>query len=109
VIPAGECTLSDAPSKLVTTNRFVASNGHCNALIDPEGATLSYGYGSAGALRLWTGMVEQADYLLTSTPFADWDIPPDTRLRDYVTANFRLIRSGTLLFYVRNGFPYGLP
>lgn len=109
VIPAGGCTLSDAPSKLVTTNRFVASNGHCNALIDPEGATLSYGYGSPGALRLWTGMVEQADYLLTSTPFADWDIPPDTRLRNYVTANFRLIRSGTLLFYVRNGFPYGLP
>jgi alpha-1,2-mannosyltransferase len=106
VIPAGGCTLSDAPSKLVTTNRFVAAT-RCNALIDPEGATLSYGYGSAGAERLWTGMVEQCDYMLTSTPFADWYIPPDARLRAYVAANFRLLRSGGLLFYVRNGYPSG--
>jgi hypothetical protein len=107
VIPAGGCTLSDAPSKLVTTNRFVSTTSACNALIDPEGATLSYGYGSAGAERLWTGMVEQADYMLTSTPFANWDIPPDAQLRAYVTANFHLIQSGELLFYVRNGFPSG--
>jgi alpha-1,2-mannosyltransferase len=109
VIPAGGCTLSDAPSKLVTTNRFVSTTSGCNALIDPEGATLSYGYGSAGAERLWTGMVEQADYMLTSTPFANWDIPPDAQLRAYVTANFHLIQSGELLFYVRNGFPSGQP
>ena len=109
VIPAGGCTLSDAPSKLVSTNRFVATTPACNALIDPEGATLSYGYGSAGAERLWTGMVEHADYMLTSTPFDDWDIPPDTQLRAYVTTNFHLIQSDKLLFYVRNGFPSGQP
>jgi alpha-1,2-mannosyltransferase len=109
VIPAGGCTLSDAPSKLVTTNRFVSTTSACNALIDPEGATLSYGYGSAGAERLWTGMVEQADYMLTSTPFANWDIPPDAQLRAYVTANFHLIERGALLFYVRDGSPFGQP
>ncbi len=105
-VPAGGCTLSDAPSKLVTTNRFVATAPGCNDLIDPEGATLSYGYGSVGALRLWSGMVEHADYLVTSTPFAHWYIPPDARLRAYVAVNFRLHPSGGLLFYVRNGVPY---
>jgi hypothetical protein len=107
VIPPGGCTLSDAPSKLVTTDRFVATTANCNDMIDPEGATLSYGYGSAGALHLWTVMVERSDYIVTSTPFGDWYIPPNARLRAYVTANFRLLRSGKLLFYVRNGFPSG--
>ena len=107
VIPTGGCTLSDAPSKLVTTDRFVAATSNCNTMIDPEGATLSYGYGSADAVDLWTVMVEHSDYMVTSTPFADWYIPPDARLRAYVTANFRLLRSGGLLFYVRNGIQSG--
>ena len=51
--------------------------------------------------------VERSNYIVTSTPFADWYIPPDARLRAYVTANFRLLRSGGLLFYVRNGFQSG--
>ncbi len=104
-IPAGACTLSDAPEELVTTDRFVSTIPNCNDMIDPEGATLSYGYGSAGAEDLWTVMVEHTDYIVTSTPFAHWYIPPDARLRAYVTANFRLHAIGRLLFYVRNGFP----
>ena len=107
VIPAGACVLSDAPSKLVTTNRFVAAGSGCNTMIDPQGATLSYGYGSAGAEHLWTNEVEHSDYMVTSTRFAIWDIPPDAALRAYVSANFQLIRAGGLLFYVRNGFPHG--
>jgi alpha-1,2-mannosyltransferase len=107
VIPAGACVLSDAPSKLVTTNRFVAAASGCNTMIDPQGATLSYGYGSSDAEHLWTNEVEQADYMVTSTRFAIWDIPPDAALRAYVTANFALVREGGLLFYVRNGFPHG--
>jgi hypothetical protein len=108
VVPAGACTLSDAPSKLVTTNRFEAKDpGTCNDMIDPEGATLAYGFGSAGAQQLWTVEVEHADYLVTSTPFAHWDIPPKAPLQAYVAADFRLIRAGGLLFYVRNGFPAG--
>jgi len=107
VIPAGACVLSDAPSKLVTTNRFVAAGSGCNTMIDPQGATLSYGYGSAGAEHLWTNEVEHADYMVTGTRFAIWDIPPDAALRAYVSANFQLIRAGGLLFYVRNGFPHG--
>lgn len=108
VVPAGACTLSDAPSKLVTTNRFEAADpGTCNDMIDPEGATLAYGFGSTGAQQLWTIEVEHADYLVTSTPFAKWDIPPGPALRGYVAADFRLIRTGGLLFYVRNGYPVG--
>ena len=107
VIPPGACVLSDAPSKLVTTNRFVAAASGCNTMIDPQGATLSYGYASAGAEHLWTVEVEHADYMVTSTRFAIWDIPPDAALRAYVSANFQLVREGGLLFYVRNGFPYG--
>jgi alpha-1,2-mannosyltransferase len=107
VVPAGACVLSDAPSKLVTTNRFVAARPGCNTMIDPEGATLSYGLGSAGAEHLWTVEVEESDYLVTSTPFAGWDIPPDAALQAYVSANFQLVRDGGLLFYVRNGFPHG--
>ena len=77
IVPAGGCTLSDAPSKLVTTNRFVATAPGCTDMVDSQGATLSYGYGSAGAQHLWTIAVEHADYLVTSTPFAGWYIPPD--------------------------------
>jgi hypothetical protein len=106
-IPAGGCTLSDAPGQLVTTDRFVATAPNCNDMIDPEGATLSYGYGSAGAEDLWTVVVEHSDYIVSSTPFAHWYIPPDARLRAYVTANFQLHAVGGLLFYVRNGFPSG--
>jgi hypothetical protein len=107
VVPAGGCTLSDAPSKLVTTDRFVAQALGCTDMTDPQGATLSYGYGSAGAQHLWTVAIEHADYLVTSTPFADWYIPPDATLRAYVAEHFRLLRSGGLLFYVRNGYPVG--
>jgi alpha-1,2-mannosyltransferase len=107
VIPAGGCTLSDAPSKLVTTNRFIAAASGCNDMIDPQGATLSYGYGSAGSEHLWTVEVEHADYIVTSTPFAGWDIPPGAALRAYVSANFQLVHGSGLLFYVRNGFPHG--
>ncbi len=107
VIPAGGCTLSDAPAKLMTTNRFAATARGCNDMIDPEGATLSYGYGSSGALHLWTVTIERSDYIVTSTLFARWYIPPDATLRAYVIANFRLIHAGGLLFYVRNGFPSG--
>jgi Glycosyltransferase family 87 len=107
MVPAGGCTLSDAPSKLVTTNRFVATAPGCTDMVDSQGATLSYGYGSAGAQQLWTVAVEHADYLVTSTPFAGWYIPPDATLRAYVAANFQLHRAGGLLFYVRNGFPGG--
>jgi len=106
-IPAGGCTLSDAPEKLMTTDRFVATAPHCNDMIDPEGATLSYGYGSTGAEDLWTVMVEHSDYMVTSIPFAHWYIPPDARLRAYVTANFRPHAMGGLLFYIRIGFPSG--
>jgi hypothetical protein len=77
-------------------------------MIDPEGATLSYGYGSAGAEDLWTVMVEHPDSLLvTRTPFAHWYNPPDSRLRAYVAANFQLHAIGGLLFHVRHGFPSG--
>jgi hypothetical protein len=106
-IPAGACTLSDQPGQLVTTDRFVATAPNCNDMIDPEGATLSYGYGSTGAEDLWTAVVEHSDYLVTRTPFAQWFIPADARLRAYVAANFRLHAIGGLLFYVRNGFPSG--
>jgi hypothetical protein len=46
VVPAGGCTLSDAPSKLVTTDRFVARAPGCTDMTDPQGATLSSGYAS---------------------------------------------------------------
>ena len=106
-IPAGACTLSDAPQELVTTNRFVSSTPGCNDMIDPEGATLSYGVGSAGAEHLWLVMLERANYIVTTTPFQDWYIPPDAQLREYVTANFQLHAVRKLLFYVRHGYPYG--
>jgi hypothetical protein len=105
VVPAGACTLSDAPSKLVTTDRFVSNRSGCTNMTDPQGATLSYGFGSSGAQRLWSVAVEHADYLVTSTPFAQWYIPPDATLGAYVAHNFRLMQAGGLLFYVRNGFP----
>jgi alpha-1,2-mannosyltransferase len=106
-IPAGACTLSDAPEELVTTNRFVSATPGCNNMIDPEGATLSFGFGSAGAEHLWLVMLEHTNYIVTATPFQHWYIPPDAQLREYVTVNFQLHIVSKLLFYVRHGFPYG--
>ena len=107
IVPPGACTVSDAPSNLVTTNRFVASVSGCTDMTDSQGATLSYGYGSEGAQQLWMGAVEHADYLVTNILFATWYIPPDPTLTSYVATHFRLIQAGGLLFYVRNGFPVG--
>jgi hypothetical protein len=76
-------------------------------MIDPQGATLSYGYGSAGAEHLWTVCVQRSDYIVTTTPFQHWFIPPDAQLRHYVSVNFELHVVGKELFYVRNGYPYG--
>ena len=106
-IPAGACALSDAPEQLMTTNRFVATAPECNTMIDPEGATLSYGFGSARAEHLWMVCVERSDYIVTTTLFERWYIPPDAQLRQYVSANFQLHVVGKEIFYVRNGFPFG--
>lgn len=109
VIPAGACTLSDAPSKLVTTDRFVAAIPGCTDMTDPQGTTLAYGYGAAGAGQAWIVAFEHANYVVTVAPVADWYIPPDAALRAYVAAHFRTLHAGGLLFYVRNGFPAGAP
>jgi hypothetical protein len=107
IVPPGGCAVSDAPSNLVTTNRFVASAAGCTDMTDSQGATLSYGYRSAGAQQLWMRAVEHADYLVTNILFATWYIPPDPALTSYVATHFRLVQAGGLLFYVRNGFPVG--
>ncbi len=91
----------------MTTNRFVATAPGCNTMIDPQGATLSYGFGSAAAEHLWMVCLERSDYIVTGTRFQHWFIPPDAQLRNYVSANFALHVAGKLYFYVRNGFPYG--
>ena len=52
-------------------------------------------------------MLEHANYIVTTTPFQHWYIPPDAQLREYVTVNFQLHIVSKMLFYVRHGFPYG--
>ena len=101
VVPAGGCTLSNAPKYLVTTNRFVAAALRCTTMTDPQGATLAFANSPAASLAMWQSAFVHADYVVTSTPIAGWDMPRSPVLRDYVAAHFHEVRSGALLFYVR--------
>jgi hypothetical protein len=105
IVPVGACTLSDAPKFLVTTNRFVAGAAGCATMTDPQGATLAFAGSPEVSLAMWRSAFVHADYVVTSTPVGAWFMPQSPSLRGYVETHFHQVRSGGLLFYVRDGFP----
>jgi hypothetical protein len=104
VIPPGGCAVSDAPRILVTTDRFVAATRGCTTMADPGGTVLALD-SSAEASRVWSAVVHHVDYVVTATPIGAWAVPAAASL--YVEQHFTVVRSGSLLIYVRRGRPAG--
>lgn len=109
VVPPGGCALSDSPVYLFTADRFQAAGHGCMTMTDPRGTTLALGDTSAEAVATWRYAFAHADYVVTGTPVSDWELPPDAHLPAYVAENFRLVRSGAVLIYVRYRFTTGAP
>ncbi len=106
-IPAGACALADSPADLITTNRFVSAVPGCaDNIADPYGTTISYGGRTPQAVDVWRHAFERSDYLVLYS-LRNGRVPLVPSLRDHLARHFRLVRSGSLLIYVRNGFPTG--
>ncbi|MBV9099816.1 MAG: hypothetical protein JOZ46_04430 [Candidatus Dormibacteraeota bacterium] len=102
VIPAGGCTLSDAPSKLVTSDRFVSARAGCTMVTDPNGAAVALIGDPTGAAMTWQTAFQQSDYVVTDHPVNAWYISATPSLLRYIAANFRIEWRGGLLFYMRS-------
>jgi alpha-1,2-mannosyltransferase len=102
VIPAGGCSLSNSPVFLFTADRFQANTPGCTVMTDPDGTTLALSDGSPEAAATWRAAFTHTDYVVTDAPIGDWDLPTSAHIPTYIADNFRLVRSGGLLIYVRD-------
>ncbi|MGD0448022.1 MAG: hypothetical protein ABSB36_05315 [Candidatus Dormibacteria bacterium] len=103
VVPPGACTLSNGPRVLVPSDRFVSTAPGCTEMVDAFGTMLSFaGDPDAGVADLRTA-VSHADYLVLTSSAAGWLTGPYTPLQALVAGDFRLVRSGDLWVYVRDG------
>lgn len=109
VIPAGACAVSDSSEFLITADRFVARAPTCTRMTDPFGTTLVFGGGrSAATVAIWRDAFDRVDYIVLGS-LHDGIIPLRGSLRAELTHDFRLVRTGGLLIYVRDGLPSASP
>jgi alpha-1,2-mannosyltransferase len=104
VVPAGACTLSNAPVYLVTADRFQSTIPGCAVMTDPAGTLLALSPSTSEAVVTWRHAFEAADYVVTDRAIADWNLPAGAMISEYVARNFHMVDAGTLLVYVRSGF-----
>jgi alpha-1,2-mannosyltransferase len=102
VIPAGGCALSDSASNLITADRFVSSRPGCPVMADAYGTTIVNGGRTAAAVDVWQRAFAQADYVVLYS-MRNGRIPLVASLRTDLADQFRLVQSGGLLIFVRNG------
>jgi hypothetical protein len=106
-IPAGACALSDSSAYLITVDRFVSTDPACsNEVADPYGTTISYGGRTPEAVSVWQQHISGANYLVLYS-LRNGRIPLVASLRAQIARDFTLVRAGSLLVYVRHGFPAG--
>ncbi len=107
VIPPQACALSDSAAYLITINRFVSSRPGCaDNITDPYGTTISNGGHTPAAVAVWQHAIENADYLVVYS-LRNGRIPLVAALRAEITDDFSSVRAGSLMVFVRNGFPVG--
>jgi hypothetical protein len=87
---------------LFTADRFQANTPGCTVMTDPDGTTLALSDGSPEAAATWRAAFTHTDYVVTDAPIGDWDLPTSAHIPTYIADNFRLVRSGGLLIYVRD-------
>jgi len=107
VVPPGGCAMSDGPTLLVPSNRLVPAGPGCTEMVDPFGTMLSYSGDPSGGVPVFRAAITHADYLVLGRTVEAWLGGPYSGLRGYVAADFRLVRSGGLWIYVRDGYPVG--
>ncbi len=107
VIPAHSCALSDSAAYLITINRFVSDRPGCaDNITDPYGTTISNGGRTAAAVAVWQHAIENADYLVLYS-IRNGRIPLVPALRAEIADDFSSVKTGSLMVFVRNGFPIG--
>ena len=107
LIPAHACALSDSAAYLITTDRFISSRPGCaDNITDPYGTTISNGGHTAAAVAVWQHAIENADYLVVYS-LRNGRIPLVASLRAELADDFTIVKSGSLMVFVRNGFPAG--
>ncbi|HUY60848.1 MAG TPA: hypothetical protein VMW49_03130 [Candidatus Dormibacteraeota bacterium] len=121
LIPAGACVVSDDPAYAINADRFVARARGCPLLVDPLAVTLALSGGrvanggaarSGATVRVWTGYLEHAQYLLL-TPSSGRRIPWTAAMERYVRQHFVPVARAPLLILKRGrgGLPgaVGIP
>ena len=105
VIPAGACALADSPADLITADRFISASPDCgDNITDPYGTTISYGGSKPATVAVWRHAFEHTDYLVLYS-LRNGRIPLVPSLRAELDDHFRLVSTGGLLIYVRDGLP----
>ncbi len=104
VVPAGACTISNAPVYLVTADRFQSTAPACTLMTDPAGTVLALPPTTNEAVATWRHAFESADYVVTDRAVAGWNLPAGALIPEYVAENFHIVHAGSLLVYVRSGF-----
>jgi hypothetical protein len=103
VVPPGTCTLSDGPRVLIPSDRFVSTAPGCTEMVDAFGTMLSFADDPDAGVAVVRAAVSHADYLVLTGSVVGWLTGPYTPLQALVDGDFRLVRSGDLWIYVRDG------
>jgi hypothetical protein len=104
VVPSGACALSTPYQLTVMSNRFTSDHPGCTAMVDPFATRLAYSGDSL--VRVFQDAISHTDYVVMSTPLVHGIYGPLLApVRTYVIEHFRLVRSGHLYIYVRDGCP----
>ena len=103
VVPPGACALSNPPELIFTTDRFASSASSCTAMVDPFGTMLAFAHDPAGGVAAYAAALSRVDYIVLDRPIDFWLVGPYATLLAYIGAHFRVVNSGTLFIYVREG------
>ncbi len=102
LVPSGACALSNSPSLLVTSDRFISSVAGCTMMVDPFGTMLAYVDNPGGGVATYRTALAHVDYLVLSSSVDGWLTGHYASLQAYVGQNFHLSRAGYPWVYARN-------
>ncbi len=104
VVPVGACTLGRT-ALLVTADRFLSGSAGCTEAVDMSGSALAYVHDQSAGVAVYRAAIGHADYLVLTSGVDGWLEGAYSELRTYVAGHFRMVRSGAVFIYVRDGFP----
>ena len=72
-------------------------------MVDPFGTMLAFAHDPAGGVAAYAAALSRVDYIVLDRPIDFWLVGPYATLLAYIGAHFRVVNSGTLFIYVREG------